>query len=290
MPFILSATLAIAGGCTPSDPIADLLNDSPFTKPPRTQIVETEILQFRSFPIQCPAHLKLSDLPSWPKQTASEKPSSSAPLSSGFSPTRIRLWSQNGIQVAVLPPDQFQPLYSALLQNGCTALRETTYFVRNNHEIAYFPVNWLDSPTTLFISESESKLRGVSLTQGDLLFRLNGQPLTLAGNQKRIHVNIVPTFQSAAQRQIFIRDQQGRPRTITESTVIVFEKLLLSGMVNDGAVILIAPTPEKTLGSLGELFLKNTDQTGTSQLVLMIVPKIIKAKRTKQIDRNEPRP
>ena len=281
--FLLSEVIFI--GCSQPASMPDP-RDHPFIASSRTQVVETEILQCRSYPIECPGYLKLNELPFWPKEASSADSLALAPLGGaskrdGFPASQVRLWAQNGMQVAILSPDQLRVILRSLLQNGGTALRETAYFIRNNQEVAHFVAKWIDSPTPLFVAESSTSLRGVSLTEGSVLFRLNGQPLSGAGGQRKIHVNLVPVFQGAEQWSVFLRDSQGRPRTVSESTVVVFDKLLLSGIVEDGAVILIAPTADESPGSLGEVFLKNTDRTESSQLVLLMVPKLIKAKRTK---------
>jgi len=279
-------TEVILGGCSRQETVSDLIRDNPFTVSSKARVVETEILQIRSYPVECPGHLKLSELPSWPKPLLSSGPPPSGAFrgasgQDGFSPGQIRLWAQNGMGVSVVSPDQLQPLLASLLQNGGNVLMQTTYFFRNNQEIAHFRAKWINSPITLFLVESNTHLRGISLAEGEVLFRFNGQPLAIEGNPRKIHVNLVPIFQSSEQRSVFFRDRQGRPRTARESTVVVFDKLLLSGIVEDGAVILISPIADEALGSLGEVFLKNADHSEFSQLVLMLVPKLIKAKRTR---------
>ena len=266
--------LAVIGGCGP-DVLAELAQDNPMAN---LDAVDIDLLSFHAYYFELPMTVKATELPAWPKAHTAVSPADAGALA-GLGAATVDRWAQNGMAVAIAYQSDWPLLRKSLQEVGARELSESAALQRNPREFVEFIANWLDGARTIFFHQAPLPPRGYSLANGDGIFRINGALTGGEPGSRTLFVSMVPIFRGTEAQQRIALDDKNMTRLISEVPIIVFEGLLLQESVREDQFICIgfAPAAPQTVG---QHYLTSPD--GLRQLVLLLMPEIIKAKKSTQ--------
>ena len=284
---LLAAGLLLLTGCQP-DPLDELIAESPFTRYPHSQTLQIPIITCRGFNFELPGYADLTTMPFWRQHglsPASPADPNRPPRSarSPLPPDQLALWHDNGLAVAVAPLDQWPQLRQDILQfwAGRLTKRSEDIFTSATQvaNLAVFSI----APAQLLVSGATVPPRTYTLPPGDCIFKVGCAPAaaTPKDDTGAINLRISPAFVSADKQLDYTRDEFGSLQRIRRRPEIVFDQLLLQGILKPGTFLCLACPPTSRPDSLGRLFMTQTDQDTQRQQLLVIVPTITQASQIK---------
>ena len=272
--IVFGVTAVLISGCRQDDELSHLIAESPFKNPSLENPGDILIVTCQYYPLEIPGHVDMTRWPFWEKYNAVAFADGSSPDSTGgFHVQQLRLWQENGFQVAIAPMVSWSDFRQTVLRAGGQALSQSTALIRRPVDVARFTAYWLYQDRSIFISEGFGSGRALTLPAGDCVFAVNCIP-GLGGRQaKEFYIKIVPEVHSALEEEKFGEDEFGVLRRIQERPKISFDPLSLSGTIPRGYYLVIAGRPgPAAAGKLGPLFLSNQIGGQNRQLAVVIAP------------------
>lgn len=265
----------VLNGCRQDDELSKLIEESPFKNPTLENPGDILIVTCQYYPLEIPGHVDITRWPFWEQYNALATPGNTAAPStaSRFPVQQLRLWQENGFQVAVAPMLSWADFRQTVLRSGGRALSQSTALIRRSVDVARFTAYWLYQARSIFISEGFGSGRALTLPVGNCVFAVNCIP-GLGGRQaKEFHIKMVPEVHSALEEEKFGEDEFGVLRRIQERPKITFDQLSLSGTIPRGYYMVIAGRPgPAAAGKLGQLFLSYQIGGQNRQLAVVIAP------------------
>jgi len=262
-------------GCRQDDELSRLIEESPFKNAPLEKPGDILIVTCQFCPLEIPGHVDITLWPFWEQYNAlTSAGSGGAPDSAaGFPVQQLRIWQENGFQIAVAPMLSWSDFRQTVLRSGGRALAQSSALIRRSVDIARFAVYWLDQDRSIFISEGLGSGRALTLPAGDCVFAINCIP-GLGGRQtKEFHIKITPEVLSVLEEEKFGEDEFGVLRRIHERPRITFDQLSLSGTIPRGYYMVIASGPSPAEApALGQIFLSRQSDGQNRQMALVIAP------------------
>jgi len=203
----------------------------------------------------------------------------------GFSAAQVRLWRENGLEIAVVPLSNWKQFLEEMLKIQCAQMPVMTALYRRPGQAAEFPFYWITQPASPFICDAQGNLQGYSLYNGRGFIRVNCMPAEDPAS-KTAYLKLIPFFRHAIPEEKIVQDKLG-PKIVREYPEIAFEQLELEGALREGYFICISTRPEETFsGKLGNLFMRHNVEGREVQLMLMIAPQIQTATEIKTQNNN----
>ena len=262
-------------GCRQDDDLSGLIEESPFKNAPLENPGDILIVTCQFCPLEIPGHVDITRWPFWQQYNAlASADGGAAPDSaSGFPVQQLRLWQENGFQVAVAPMPSWSDFRQTVLRASGRALSQSSALIRRTVDIAQFTAYWLEQDRSVYIWEGLGSGRALTLPAGDCVFAINCIP-GLGGRQaKEFHIKIVPELYSAQETERIDQDETGDFRRVKERPKVTFDSLSLSGTIPRGYYMVIVSVPGPVeAGTLGQIFLSRQIGGQNRQMVLVIAP------------------
>ena len=209
--IFFSVTAGFLHGCRQDDEVSRLIEESPFKNAPLENPGDILIVTCQFYPLEIPGHVDITRWPFWEQYNAlTLAGSGGAPDSvGGFPVQQLRLWQENGFQVAIAPMPSWSDFRQTILRASGRALSQSSALIRRPVDIAQFTAYWLEQDRSVFISEGLGSGRALTLPAGDCVFAVNCIP-GLGGRQaKEFHLKIVPEVYSALATERIDQDESG---------------------------------------------------------------------------------
>ncbi len=269
------AVVGFLHGCRQDDEVSQLIEESPFKNAALEDPGDILIVTCQFCPLEIPGHVDISRWPFWQQYNAlgsADRSGGSEPVG-GFPVQELRLWQENGIQIAVAPMSSWSDFRQTVLRAGGRALSQSSALIRRPMDIAQFTAYWLDQARSVYITEGSGTGRALTLPAGDCVFAVNCIP-GLGGRQaQEFHLKIVPEVYSVLETERIAQDTSGDYRRVKERPRVEFDALSLSGTIPRGYYLVIVSVPEQTeAGTLGHIFLSRQIGGQNRQMVVVIAP------------------
>jgi len=261
-------------GCRQDNEISQLIEESPFKNAPLENPGDILIVTCQFCPLEIPGHMDITGWPFWKQYNAQVSAGGGTSDSGGGFPVQqLRLWQENGFQVAVAPMVSWSDFRQTVLRSSGRALPQSSVLIRRPVDIAQFTAYWLDQDRSVFISEGRGSGRALTLPAGDCVFAVNCIP-GLGGRQaKEFHIKIVPEVYSALETERIDQDESGDFHRVKERSKVAFDQLSLSGTIPRGYYMVIVSKPSLAKAdTLGQIFLSRQIGGQNRQMALVIAP------------------
>ena len=261
-------------GCQQDDEISQLIEESPFKNAPLENPGDILIVTCQFYPLEIPGHVDITRWPFWEQYNAlASAGGGTSDSGGGFPIQQLRLWQENGLQVAVAPMLSWSDFRQTVLRSSGRALPQSSVLIRRPVDIAQFTAYWLDQDWSVFISQGLGSGRALTLPAGDCVFAVNCIP-GLGGRQaKEFHIKIVPEVYSALETERIDQNESGDFHRVKERPKVAFDQLSLSGTIPRGHYMVIVSEPSLAKADmLGQIFLSRQIGGQNRQMALVIAP------------------
>jgi len=262
-------------GCQQDDEVSKLIEESPFKSAPLENPGDILIVTCQFHPLEIPGHVDITRWPFWEQYNAlASAGSGGAPGSDGGFPVQqLRLWQENGFQVAVAPMSSWSDFRQTVLRSSGRALAQSSALIRRPVDIAQLTAYWLDQDRSVYISKGLGSGRALTLPAGDCVFTVNCIPGLGGREAKEFHIKIVPEVYSALETERIDQNESGDFYLVKERPKVAFDQLSLSGTIPRGYYMVIVSEP--SLGqapALGQIFLSRQIGGQNRQMAVVIAP------------------
>ena len=190
-----------------------------------------------------------------------------------FDPQQTNNWYSNGLCITAMPNEDWPQLRERIIASNAITLPTRQSMIRRADDVMELPLGPVAQTNSVFISDNSGRLRGYSLPEGVGLLRLSAIVDKLTP-QRQVYFEIVPLVQSTRVEEEFGTDEQGTLRLLTRNPEIIFDQLLLSGILEDNwSICIVAKSTDNRIDSLGQILMANHNNADNRQVIILITLK-----------------
>lgn len=184
-----------------------------------------------------------------------------------IAPQTKNLWLQNGLSLHQFTKAQFNKINTEIIAAGGEYVEEKAALLKKPSAFTSVYGSWREDPFSLFFTDRTGKLTGMTLTQGDTLFRMTFA-LLQPPPTPIFNMTIIPLHRK------FSRYNQDDINLITPVAPLGF----VYPMAKDH-YLAICLSKSQVSGNLGRYFLWNDDNGQGQQIVIILAPNTFTLKR-----------
>ena len=231
-----------------------MLNDTP-VQIPKDIINEKYFIHCASIVYQLNDHIDIDEVITW-SDTGIDQPFQIAPQVK-------KLWLQNGISLHQFTKAQFTQIDADLIAVGGEYIEEKAALLKKPSAFTTIYGSWRENPYSLFFTDNTGKVTGMTMTQGDTMFRITFA-LIQPPPTPIFNMTIIPLHRN------FSRFNQDDINHIFPIDPLGFIYPLAKEHY-----LAISLSKSQVSGNLGRYFLRNDDDGQGQQIVIIIAPTTI---------------
>ncbi len=222
--------------------------------------------------MEVPSHVNITSLDSWKDISVSSDNEYTKAAMTGIKADKRQLWLDNGMEMAFGDIVSYLKLSNEITKVGGKEVLNRKYSFRNTAQYADIELYGLEKSNNIFVQEGAQMPRGYTLTAGMPVLRLYCQPEKQTHDANGSYLKLIPMFFGD---QVVNRQFDKASGFRKEMSDIVFEKILLGGVIKNDTFMCIAIDSNKdNTDKLGNVFMTTDNHDKGYQLLLVFSPRV----------------